>query len=127
MSPHTLFRSMRPESDGLPRCGPSARTLGVRVPRDVEPDDGGLVHPGTGGLSVAPDNPHHLPPHRRPRSLNGTGIDPVFELAAPRLPSSLAVRRDSPTHALIEPAHAMDLDAYQRALCDTRSLWSPVP
>lgn len=85
------------------------------------------MHPGTGGMSVAPDDPRHLPPHRRPRSLDGTGVDPVFEVVGSRLPASLAVRRDRSTHALVEPAEIMGVEEYQVALCDTRWLWRRVP
>ena len=44
---------MLPEGDH-PKLGASARTLGVRVPRDIEPDQNGDVQPGSRGMSVAP-------------------------------------------------------------------------
>src|SRR5262245_5119252 len=51
-----------------PKIGPTARALGVRVPRDIPVADG-LVSPGTGGMSVAPSW-RELPPWRIPRRLN---------------------------------------------------------
>lgn len=123
MTSGSLFRSMRSQNDGRPRCGPTARTLGVRVPRDVRPDEQGCVHPATGGMSVAPDDPMSLAPHRRPRTLAGTGADPVFELKVHELGAELALRRDRLHHALVEPSEVVSLDAFQGALCDTGMRW----
>ena len=116
----TLFRGMQADPDGRPRCGSTARTLGVRVPEDIAPDDDGRVHPGTGGMSVAPDDPMRLRPHRRPRELGGTGPDPVFALPTAKLGASLAAHQDRPDHVMVEPRVVVDFAFYIRALHDTR-------
>lgn len=123
----TLYRGMRVDPDGRPTCGTSARTLGVRVPDDVTPDAEGHVHPGRGGMSVAPDDPMMLSPHRRPRALLGTGTDPVFALLVARLPPALAARQDTVRHALVEPAFPTPLDTFVDHLHATRIDWRPLP
>ena|SRR5215213_2102878 len=123
-----LFRAMREAADGLPEVGPTARTLGVRPHphgnADVAatfPTD--LVHPGGGGASVAPNDPINLPPLRRPRSLGGTGKDPVWWIESDDLGPDLAFRQQSSIHGLIEPARTMALAELDRALADTRKRW----
>ena len=103
---------MRPDlaDRSRPRCGPDARSLGARVPRDIEPDDRGDVHPETGGMSVSPDDPRNLPQHRRPPSLGGPGKDPVFVvfvIADVDVGASLVFRPDARNpgrHGFVEPA-----------------------
>ncbi|MFH1865038.1 MAG: hypothetical protein ABIK85_04075 [Candidatus Eisenbacteria bacterium] len=119
---------MRPDAadPSQPQCGPDARSLGARVPRDIEPDDKGNVHPGTGGMSVSPDDPRNLPQHRRPPSLGGTGKDPMFVIADVDLGASLVFRPDARNpgrHGFVEPASIVAVEAYQRALCDTAPNW----
>jgi hypothetical protein len=123
-----VYRSMIEASDGLPLAGASGRKLGVRPANLPNPDvgaaaDGDLIHPGTGGMSVAPSDPSRLPKHRRPRSLGGTGTDPVWRLDLERLTSLLQFRQDKPTHGLIEPASVMTLREFQDALAATRNEW----
>lgn len=118
-----IYRGMRAGPDGLPTCGASARSLGVRVPKDIRPDPSGMVAPRTGGMSVAPHDPRKLPPHRRPPTLEGTGEDPVFEVDPTALGGRLSFRQDSPSHGLVEPAEIMPVDHLQGALCDTRRSW----
>ena len=84
-----LYRGMR-EADGLPVTGPTARTLGARPGVDVPVGPDGMVHPGTGGVSVSPDSPLNLPPHRRPPEFGGTGRDPVWRLDERDLPDGLS-------------------------------------
>lgn len=124
-----LFRAMREAADGLPVVGPTARTLGVRpVPHpnaDVAasyPTD--LVYPGGGGASVAPDDPMHLPPMRRPRSLGGSRNDPVWMIESDDLGPDLGFRRDNSVHGTIVPARTMTLAEFARALADTRTRWT---
>ncbi|MBY0231471.1 MAG: hypothetical protein K2W96_19475 [Gemmataceae bacterium] len=64
-----VFRSMFADGDA-PRCGADAKSLGARIGpgEDIEPDEDGAVHPGTGGMSVSP-SPGCLPPHRQPKRL----------------------------------------------------------
>ena len=127
-----FFRSMTPNSDGFPKVARSARTLGVRVPDDVEPDDEGKVLPATGGMSVAPTSMWNLPNHRRPRGLErgstGPDADWVFSMQRRPLESlSLTARPDADNpvrHAFIEPVVPMALGEYERALAGTRPSWS---
>jgi hypothetical protein len=58
-----IYRSMTKDGDE-PKVGPSARSLGVRVPNDIPAPDG-KVTPGSGGMSVAPAW-GDLPPWRIP-------------------------------------------------------------
>jgi hypothetical protein len=103
--------------------GPSARALGVR-PGDDIPVVGGRVRPGTGGMSVAPDDPMHLPRHRRPPSLAGTGRDPVWGIALDSLGADVVFRQDKRHHGLLEPAREMSIDEFQGALAALAPRWS---
>ncbi|MGS0688321.1 SpvB/TcaC N-terminal domain-containing protein [Nakamurella sp. GG22] len=122
----TLYRGMTETAMGTPQVGSSARQLGVRSgpgPGTDIPVVGGSVKPGTGGMSVSPDTPANLPPHRRPPELGGTGKDPVWKIEESELGTELRFNQDSPTHGLIEPAYEMTLDAYNNALASLQSLW----
>jgi hypothetical protein len=122
-----LFRAMREAVDGRPEVGRSARLLGVR-PGDqptfdvkaIKPTD--LVRPGEGGMSAATD-PLHLPRVRRPASLSGLGLDPVWYIEDSDLHTMLQVRRDSQTHLLIEPGVEMTLSEFEDRLAATRTDW----
>lgn len=123
-----MFRGMQPDADGLPRVGSDSRRLGVRVPHDMRPDAAGSVHPGTGGMSVAPDSMWNVPNHRRPRGMlrgsTGPAADRIYAIDSPDVRShSLDVRQTSPLHALIEPSVQMALAAYEAALVSTRPFW----
>ena len=121
-----VFRAMKEDPNGKPLTGRSARTLGVRIcgPRIDTPIRAGKVHPQTGGMSVAPDDPMRLPPMRLPKSLGGEGRDPVFYLQVPNLSPALNLRRDTPTHALIEPAQCCLFEEFERNLHDTKEKWA---
>lgn len=124
-----LYRAMTPDANGRPTCKDSARGLGVRVPRDIEPREDGDVHPRTGGMSVTPEDPKLLPAHRRPPAFGGWGKDPVFEIAERDLGKDLAYRPDEGReafHGFVEPGYPMPLDSYQEALCETAPLWRMV-
>lgn len=121
-SAQQVFRGMKEGADGFPQSGPSARTLGVREGVDI-PVENGMVKPGTGGMSVAPDSPANLPVHRRPSSHGGTGKDPVYGTSTDNLGSDLSFRQDSATHGLIEPAREMPVKNFQKALSDTAEKW----
>src|SRR5262245_34583339 len=109
------------DDGGFPRVGRSARMLGIRPGDDIERDTDGYVHPGTGGLSVAPDDPYRLSYHRRPKTLGGKCKDPVWALDAASLPASLTYRADVPErHGVIEPAQVMTIADYEAALAATR-------
>jgi hypothetical protein len=79
--------------------------------------------PGQGGMSVAPDDPLHLPRHRRPAGLGGTGRDPVWYIETEDLGPDLAFRQDGPAHGLIEPKRLLTLQGFQDALAGTRCYW----
>lgn len=125
-----LYRSMKVAADGLPEPGPSARTLGVRPGRDVSAlADTEMVQPGSGGLSVTPDDPMRLPDYRRPKSLGGRGQDPVWMISDADLSADLMWRADPnkpADHGFIEPNRTMALQEYQDALANTRSRWQLV-
>jgi hypothetical protein len=89
-----LCRGMRDDGEGQPECGPSARALGVRLEGDIVIREDGTVGPGAGGMSVALDDPHNLPSHRRPTQFGGFGPDPVWILDDADLPSTLCLRPD---------------------------------
>jgi hypothetical protein len=74
-------------------------------------------------MSVAPDDPNHLQKHRRPASLGGIGLDPVWYIEVDDLPPDLQFRQDKPTHGVVEPQRAMTLQEYEQALADTRVNW----
>jgi hypothetical protein len=125
-----LYRSLPVADDQLPETG--ERGLGVRVGIDViiEDEDGedSDVHPGRGGMSVAPDHPKHLPPWRRPSEFGGTGRHPVWVIDSEALGPDLAYAPDNPpsersTHGVIEPMTRMSLIAFQDALAETRGHW----
>jgi len=120
-----LFRSMQAQGD-VPAVGSSARTLGARFD-DIEVDDDGLVRPGTGGISVAPDEATNLPAHRLLPEYGGTGKDPVWWIGEDDLGDRLSYRPDpdpdTPNHGFIEPAHTMTFEEYQQALQSTQARW----
>lgn len=128
-----LFRTMKPDADGRPATGRSARCLGVRIPGDIAPDAEGRVLPGTGGLSVAPRAVWNLPHHRRPRPMGrgstGPASDRVYGIADERIEASLSLRLDPAApdvHATVEPPSPMTLDSYERLLVSTRPDWQQV-
>jgi hypothetical protein len=74
-------------------------------------------------MSVAPDDPYALPPHRRTAEFGGSSADLLWQIADAELPETLSFRRDSLEHGLIEPAVAMPLGDYRDALADTQPSW----
>ncbi len=123
---------MQEDSDGLPKIGATARTLGVRPNGqfgDIIVTAGGIVFPGTGGMSVSPWPPENLKEHRRPEEFSGTGKDPVWEMDTDDLPAELHYQTDPDmpdVHGFIAPSWWMSLSEYQRALHRTRGLWTRV-
>jgi hypothetical protein len=115
---------MKIAADGLPETGATARTLGVRPGVDVPAiHPSHIVVPGTGGLSVAPIDPFNLALARRPPAFGGTGKDPLWYIESEDLILGVIVRRDSPTHALVEPASSMTLLGFQLLLASSRTNW----
>ena len=111
--PEAFYRAMKSDPDLKPRTGDTSRSLGVRAEVDIPVDEDHRVQPGTGGMSATADDPRKLPPHRRPKWLDGTGVDPVFELMPITLPVGLATRQDGALHHyLLEPAQPCRLDVF---------------
>ena len=122
----TLYRGMLETPDGEPAISPSARTLGARPHVDIPVDPSDSVHPGTGGMSVAPDTPSNLPRHRRPPEHGGTGKDPLWSIQERELGAHLRYVADAvpvPRHGVIEPSMPMTFTAYQQALAGTARYW----
>src|SRR5579885_2931884 len=125
-----IYRAMTVDADGKPQVGPSARTLGARVPPDpkpdITPDSNGVVRPGTGGMSVGPAW-RRLPLHRIPRRLrhlvphaHGKDEDACWRMgdgpfADGVVAVGLALRVDSARHALVQPDREMLAQVYQDA------------
>jgi hypothetical protein len=121
-----LFRGMQQATDGGPVVGESARRLGARQGIDVEVDQGSMVHPVSGGMSVSPGSPESLPRHRKPPEWGGTGLDPVWEVSSDELGPRLLYRPDPArpdTHGFIEPSGPVKFAEYQDALAETRPKW----
>ena len=74
-------------------------------------------------MSVTPDTICRLPKSRLPESLGGEGRDPVFSLNIIDLPSSLALRKDKPSHALVEPSECCLFQKFEQNLHGTRKNW----
>ena len=122
-----FYRSMTAAPDGLPTVGPSARQLGLRRDVDVTCDIADVVL--AGGLSVAPETPWNLPPHRRPRRLGrastGPDRDVVFEIGDGDLTrAQLATTRDAVDHALVRGDAACQFDELVRRIERTRPSWT---
>ena len=125
-----VYRSMRQDADGLPVMESNGRGLGIRPGIDVAAsNDHDLVQPGEGGISISPGDPLHLPRHRRPPALQGTGKDPVWVLDIDTLDPELSFRPDrtnSAHHGFLEPAHLVTLVQYQQGIARTRTSWTKV-
>lgn len=127
---------MKADFRRLPQVGRSGRYLGIPsetrwlpahlIVWDIPVDEHGWVHPGSGGMSVAPDTPSNLPKIRRPESLGGDGVDPVFSLDTDELGDHLQFRLDKSTHGLIEPAKSCPFREYEDAIYATRQNWEMV-
>jgi hypothetical protein len=125
-----VFRSMKQDADGFPVMESNGRGLGIRPGIDVSAtQDYDPVPSGEGGISISPGDPLHLPRHRRPAALQGTGKDPVWVLDSADLDPELCFRPDptnSARHGFLEPAHLLTLVEYQQAIARTRTLWKRV-
>jgi hypothetical protein len=120
--------------DDKPVVGDAGKMLGVRPQYDIPVLPNGLVRPGEGGMSVAPDW-RSLPLFLIPRRLNSEVTDAAgsnrlkcFRLAAfpfteTLIEERLLLRPNSPDHGTIEPNREMLIDDFQSALASTRHLW----
>jgi hypothetical protein len=103
----TLYRGMRGAADGTPELGSSAKTLGARPGIDIPVDEGGMVRPGTGGMSVN-DSPTGMPEYRRPPSFGGSGKDlNMYCISSCDLGPGLRYVPDAGGHGFLEPAWEM--------------------
>lgn len=118
------------KADGnAPLVEQTARGLGVRVggsDADVPVGADGNIAPGTGGMSVAPDDPLFLPQHRRPRSLGGTGKDPVWRLFQHSLPLTLIFVAEREEHGVIGSAIVATPSQFRDALASTAPDWTNI-
>ena len=125
-NPGIVFRAMKEDFDGKPLVERSARALGVRISGpsvDIPIDEKGEVLPKTGGIFVTPDSLYLLPYIRKPKALGDEGRDPVFSFQVINLPSTLALRRDTSSHALVEPSESCLFEEYEQNLQGTREDW----
>jgi hypothetical protein len=130
----TIYRVMRPDGN-RPMVGESATTLGVRIPRDIQPDDAGDVHLDSQGMSVAPSL-RKLPFHLVPRRLNhlrkharGNNNCRVWRFgngpfSDGNVAEKLVLRVTSATHGVVAPSKTMTLSEYVDALSGSRDAWS---
>src|SRR5579862_4796300 len=116
------FRTMKVAADGRPRCGSTGQCLGAR-PRDIRVDEHGRVAPNSGGMSMTPDTPEQMPVEYRPTWLRGLSRFPLFVIRAGQVGAKLQITPHSRTDHFLEPAHAIQLDDYQAALCTTGPAW----
>jgi len=120
---------MRADPYGFALPGDTSSTLGVRADYDVPVDEEGLVRPGTGGMSVTPDDWRRMPERRIPEELGGDGRHPMFYIDTDDLGPLLRFRRDPDNpvrHDFVEPAHPMSFEGYQAAIHATAALWRRV-
>jgi hypothetical protein len=120
---------MRDDGQGRPLVIATARGLGVRSLIDIDVDEDGMVEPDTGGMSVSPESYEYLPVHRRPPTLGGTGLDPVWEIDDTEIGDGLAYREDEDEplpHGVVEPAWRMEFAQYEELLAATRDVWREV-
>jgi hypothetical protein len=116
-----------------PMVGATARTLGVRITKDISVQ-ADRVRPRTGGMSVSPSW-RKLPQHRIPRRLlhlvpeaSGKDDDACWRMGegpfeTGTVADGLILRLDTPRHGLVEPVETMPAEDYQAKLAATRDLW----
>lgn len=121
-----VYRSMTAANDDAPEIGGSARTLGVRVPTDIEVDAHGNVQAGFQGMSVSPFPIENLPKHRRPVEFGGTGKDPVwgcFIEILIKYDLSYVIDPNNDGHGFIAPRIDMPYTRYEENLYRTKHYW----
>lgn len=121
MSKQTVvFRAMREGEDGMP--DKASNQLGIRRGYDIPVADDGTVVPGTGGMSVNPDDPLYLPQSFRPKSLGGTGSNPVWAIEVAAFLETLAVR-GTERKGFVEPREALDVEQYEEDIAASGPHW----
>jgi hypothetical protein len=125
--------------DGKPLIANTARGLGVRIGSssedDIPSDEDGRVHPGSGGMSVAPTW-KELELHRIRKRLKhivpdarGSNLDACWRMGTGQFDSghvaeALVLRKDTYVHGFVEPAESMLAADYIGALVSTREQWA---
>ena len=130
-----IYRGMK-QDQGKPAIAPTATTLGVRVPTDIEADANGLVHAETGGMSVSPTlldlRKHRVPGRLQTIYPAASGNDDLYvwslgsgEFVGGAVTEQLRLRLDpiKATHGFVEPSGTMPLKQYQDALQATQDDW----
>jgi hypothetical protein len=121
-TPQRIYRAMK--ADGHQPAITPGKTKGIGVrPRDIVADEDGNVHPGTGGMTAAPNDPMNLARPFRPVALGGRSQDDLWEFDPGDLPDTLEYVLDSETHGVIAPARTMSYDDYCKELAATCANW----
>lgn len=124
--PLFIVRGMKMDGDGKPKLGECARTLGVRIPTDISPDEDGVIRNCHCGMSVSPIPVFNLPKHRRPKEWGGIGRDPVFGIDESQLIKfdlKLIIDSNKDSHGYIAPFGDMAYTDYVARLHATKPCW----
>lgn len=125
-----LYRAMI-EEDGMPKLGASATTLGVRIGKDIETDDGYVHLPDfqrdqKNGVSCSP-SVSDLPAFAIPVEWGGRNTRvQVWKIRVEDLGRQLTAEQDGQTHISVGPARTMTFDAYVQAIQSTAPKWELV-
>jgi hypothetical protein len=124
---------MKGDADGKPRIGDTTSGLGIRIPKDVQPDEEGCVSPGNGGLSTYRQllamAPSFIPPEF---GLGGTGKGlAVFKILDEQVAANRLTARDDRSpgnegHVFLEPESKVPVATYRECLLATRPAWVKV-
>ena len=111
-----VFDRMQPDSNGMPRTGASATSLGPRE-KDINFFEGSAL-PGN-GKSVS-GSPLYLPPFKQDAK-NGS----IFCLPCRNLPNGLRIRMDPENsgHLFLEPSRSMPVNDFGDLLNQSRPFW----
>lgn len=123
-----IYRAMVEES-GMAKLGASASALGIRIGRDIVPDQVGLVHRPAfnphepNGLSCVPTI-QELPFFALPVEWGGTNMRTVvWKIETSDLGNDLVAQEDTAPGA---PSRTMPYDDFVNAIQATRSKWHKV-
>lgn len=119
-----IFRGMKADGDG-PEVAETRRSLGVKLPEDLDVDAHGIAKHNHKGMSTSPDSPMNLPPHRRDAGWDGTSKDPVWGISLDKLRTTdLDWHEDQPgKHGILRPTKDMPYQRFKSALEATRGDW----
>lgn len=119
-----IFRGMKADGD-KPEVAETRRSLGVKMPDDLDVDGKGIAKHNHKGMSTSPDSPMNLPSHRRNAEWDGTNKDPVWGISLDKLRTTdLDWHEDKPgIHGIVRPAEDMPYQRFKSALESTRGDW----